>query len=459
MLSIPQHQTTINPKFNLELHEVANIFPEMNPTEFNDLKEDIKKNGLLEPIWLYQGKIIDGRHRYRACQELGIEPRIREWLGNGGLMAFVISLNLKRRHLTQEQKAFAALNAEKIFAKEAAERQKAAGGNHGNQYTGGKMAVVENFPQPPTPDRKARDVAARVMQVNSHYVSDAKKVRDAAPELEVRVIKGDVSLRDAAKVARLPEETRRIVVERIVEKPAEVKVNDILLDLKKEEVAAQATSNPDKPLVYRSNYREWMREQPLCDLLLTDPPYMTDVDNIQQFANDWLPFALSRVKPSGRAYVFIGAYPEELRAYLNVPIIGMKLANILVWTYKNTIGPSPKEDYKTNWQAVLYYRGHSAKELDAPILTEKFTVQEFNAPDGRLGERYHTWQKPDRLAEMFIRHSTRPGDLVLDPFTCTGTFVLAAQRLGRVGRGCDISHENLLIAKERGCKYENKEAL
>jgi len=44
--------------------------------------------------------------------------------------------------------------------------------------------------------------------------------------------------------------------------------------------------------------------------------------------------------------------------------------------------------------------------------------------------------------------------LVLDPFVGTGTFVLMAAKFGRVARGCDIDHEMLLIAKERGCQYE-----
>ncbi|MBR0250798.1 MAG: hypothetical protein IJQ77_06920 [Synergistaceae bacterium] len=54
------------------------------------------------------------------------------------------------------------------------------------------------------------------------------------------------------------------------------------------------------------------------DLLLTDPPYSTDVEDIDEFAHSWLPNALGHVKSTGSAYVFIGAYPEELRAYLKV---------------------------------------------------------------------------------------------------------------------------------------------
>ena len=56
------------------------------------------------------------------------------------------------------------------------------------------------------------------------------------------------------------------------------------------------------------------------------------------------------------------------------------------------------------------------------------------------------------IAERFVRHSTKPGELVLDPFAGTGTHLLAAAKLGRVAHGCDINQSMLDIAIKRGCK-------
>jgi len=201
----------------------------------------------------------------------------------------------------------------------------------------------------------------------------------------------------------------------------------------------------------------WLERQEQCDLLLTDPPYLPDVKgNIDEFAQGWLPRALAKVKSTGRAYVFIGAYPEELRAYLNVEGIpdGMTLANVLVWEYRNTIGPSPSLDYKLNWQAILYYRGSEAKPLDCPVMAEQFTVQDINAPDARHGEKYHTWEKPKEIAQRFIMHSTSKGDLMLDPFAGTGTFLVVGSELGRIAKGCDTDEEMVSIAVKRGCERE-----
>ena len=191
------------------------------------------------------------------------------------------------------------------------------------------------------------------------------------------------------------------------------------------------------------------------DLLLTDPPYSTDVDDIEKFVNSWLYNALDNVKDTGFAYIFIGAYPDELRAYLNAKIPQhMKLSQQLIWTYKNTLGNNPKDRYKQNYQSCLFYRGTNAPDLDCPLTAEQWAVQEINAPDGRQGDRYHSWQKPIEIAERFIRHSTKQGDTIFDPFACTGTFLLAAAKLGRKAYGFEINPDNAKIAFERGCIRE-----
>jgi 16S rRNA G966 N2-methylase RsmD len=194
------------------------------------------------------------------------------------------------------------------------------------------------------------------------------------------------------------------------------------------------------------------------DLLLTDPPYCTDVEDIDAFARSWLTLALSRIKRTGRAYVFIGSYPAEVGAYWDAyhrPAEGaaphcLKLDMILPWIYRNTIGPATKETYKLNWQACLYFLGPEAPALNCGNLTEKFSVQDFNAPDSRFGVRVHPWQKPDDLAIRLISQATMPGQTVLDPFAGTGTFLAAAARLGRNAIGCEIDEEMLAFCRQRG---------
>jgi ParB-like chromosome segregation protein Spo0J len=90
----------------LESHPLANRFPLIEGEEFDRLVDDIRDNGLREPIVLFEGKILDGRNRYRACIEAGVTPKTREFdpAKDGPAEAFVISVNVLRRHLTLGQK-------------------------------------------------------------------------------------------------------------------------------------------------------------------------------------------------------------------------------------------------------------------------------------------------------------------------------------------------------------------
>ena len=435
----------------LPFHPLCEMVPAMSQEEYQALCDDIRAHGLLEPIWTWQGQIIDGRHRARACRQLGITPVYREWDGQGSLLLFVLRENVWRRHLNSSQKAMIALSAEAHFALEAARYQKAQGprgteggrGHRKEPTLPTKMLDIEEKPV----QRESAHRAGALLHVSGTYVREAKKIVTQAPELQSAVLAGHLDLRHAKTLARLPAEQRTSILHQI-ERGAHPNINAAILDLKKAERCARAQQAANKPQITCATWEAWLPDQPPCDLLLTDPPYSTEVEDIQAFARTWLPAALAKLKPTGRAYIFIGAYPQEIQAYLDVRLP----AQLLCWSYRNTLGPSPRLEYKQNWQAILYYYGSAAPPLDCPLLTEQFSAQCINAPDGRQGERFHTWQKPDQLAEQLIRHSTRPDAVVLDCFAGTGTFLLAAQRLGRRAFGCDRAEEVVALAEQRGCQ-------
>lgn len=100
---------------NLELHPLAEIIPPASPEDFAALVASIQAVGQLEPIRTWQGRVIDGRHRLKACEQLGLEPVLREVQPgevDGGsesaLLAYVLALNINRRHATTSQRALAA---------------------------------------------------------------------------------------------------------------------------------------------------------------------------------------------------------------------------------------------------------------------------------------------------------------------------------------------------------------
>src|SRR6516165_5355862 len=101
--------TTTTTLKEYEFHPIANIFPLMTDEEFEAFKEDIKTKTQQEPIILYQGKILDGRNRYKACKALYRDPITEEYKGSDPL-GYVLSANLHRRHLKESQRATIAAN-------------------------------------------------------------------------------------------------------------------------------------------------------------------------------------------------------------------------------------------------------------------------------------------------------------------------------------------------------------
>lgn len=90
---------------NGQVHAAAALFPLMSADDLNDLAEDIKSHGLLQPIVLdADGTLIDGRNRLAACATAGVKPRFAKLNGHDPT-AYILASNVLRRHLTQGQRA------------------------------------------------------------------------------------------------------------------------------------------------------------------------------------------------------------------------------------------------------------------------------------------------------------------------------------------------------------------
>lgn len=91
----------------MERHELSAAFGTLGAADSDDLRDSLVKHGLMEPIIIYEGLILDGWHRYQLADANDVELRFEQLSPDMDPRDFVIAKNAARRHLTQSQKAAA----------------------------------------------------------------------------------------------------------------------------------------------------------------------------------------------------------------------------------------------------------------------------------------------------------------------------------------------------------------
>jgi hypothetical protein len=194
-----------------EYHELSTVFSSFEDTEeFKGLVKSVKEYGLFDPILVWQGKIVDGRHRHKACIEAGVEPEYEYLVDEipfDKVLGRVVGANILRRHLTTGQRAMIAASLANM-----------TDGGGGNQYTKVDWTNLSDA------KKKSNEAAAKTLSVSPMTVKNAKEVKRDAPDLAEKVSRGEMSL-NAAKV-----ESRERKGETPKQKTNAPKVIDMSLD-------------------------------------------------------------------------------------------------------------------------------------------------------------------------------------------------------------------------------------
>jgi len=191
-MTTPAPKVETNPDLKkvptLDLHAFCEIIPPCTEAQFKELKEDIRKNGLQVPIKTFETKILDGRNRYNVCVELENEGHPVEFKrevffgGAKEALAYVISANVKRRHLSASQRALIVVRL--VSSK-----------------LGGDRSVK-------LPTEITQEDAAKLAGVSVKMVTDAAKVLKR-PDLAEKVLSGELAVAKAAKQVRDEEDNRK----------------------------------------------------------------------------------------------------------------------------------------------------------------------------------------------------------------------------------------------------------
>jgi ParB-like chromosome segregation protein Spo0J len=195
-------------------HPLADLFPVMPFKDLEALAEDIKRNGQHDPIITFEGKLLDGRHRFQACQMAGVEPNFEEFTGTDPV-AFVISKNLHRRHLTSSQRA--------VIANEMAQLPR------GNPQLQPNVVITTI----------SQSQAAELMDVSRDQVAKARRVAKEAPELVEPIRHGEMSINAAL------EKIKPVKAEPVTATSAEENTRSTTPTTARERLLASATSPAD----------------------------------------------------------------------------------------------------------------------------------------------------------------------------------------------------------------------
>jgi modification methylase len=227
------------------------------------------------------------------------------------------------------------------------------------------------------------------------------------------------------------------------------------------------------------------------DLIFADPPYNlqlggdllrpdnSKVDAVDdhwdqfesfavydQFTRDWMKAARRVLKDDGALWV-IGSYHNIFRVGTVLQDLGFWILNDIIWRKSNPM-PNFKGTRFANAHETLIWASKSqgAKRYtfnydalkmanDEVQMRSDWTLplctgeERIKGPDG---QKAHPTQKPEALLHRVIMASTKPGDVILDPFFGVGTTGAAAKRLGRRFVGIEREAEYIHFAKERIAK-------
>lgn len=393
--------------FPWPVHPAAELFPLLGDDELAELADDIRKHGLHEPVWLWRDPdrgtvLLDGRNRSRACQLAGIEP-VTRWYDGDDPIAFSISANEKRRHLTAGQRAFLALQIEQLYAAEAKrgrprkdEQEKVA---DPRQYSARENKSVER--------------AAKVAKASGRGVSQAKRVEREAPDLAQKVRDGQLAIDRAERIIRDREaEARRI-------------------DQARQEAAAQPA--PTIVDIRVGDFREALADLHDIDAIITDPPYPHEFIPLLGDLGAWADKVLA---PDGILAVLMGqTYLPDVYRLLD----GHRPYR---WT---ACYLTPGNGYasmarrvQSNWKPLIVYGG-------GPRFADIVRSEGLDAS----AKSHHRWGQDYSAFHTIIERLTSRGQTVADPFMGSGTTLLAAHALGRHAVGCDLDPESVRTAQER----------
>jgi ParB-like chromosome segregation protein Spo0J len=282
------------PKFTVLPHPVADIVPEMSDDEFRDLRRSIRNNGLMNgfEIVLHEGKILDGRHRYKACILEGIEPRFIQYSGIDP-EEFVLAA-LTRREMSESQRAIAA----------------------------GRLLVAQR--QRVEQEKMSHKEVRQRFNLGETIVSEAARVVEhGVPELIRLVENGEVKIKQAVEIIRLPTKEQKKVVAAGAESVAAKSVQ--IRKTRKGNIPAEPTAAEKR---FQGLTAEILRDLKMLSAKLTRYIQTSDGKRFEQYVQmqcpGWIDYSKVKLADKGEGMKRTNASFVALRPLYRLIVAGVR---------------------------------------------------------------------------------------------------------------------------------------
>lgn len=252
---------TIDPEFR-------DLLPKLSEDERQRLVSDVNQNGCRDKlvVWKEWNILIDGHNRYEICSDLDLPFETTElsFPSRDDVKMWMFRNQLGRRNLTDFQRAEIALRMKPVVAEAAKSKKAEAGGDRGNQYTGGKVAVTQTFVEPPLDKRSDAEA-------NAIVAKEAGVSRETIRKVETILKDGNQELIDKLRSGEKADDGRKMTINKayktvkppVVQKPVEAVIEPVAVavvepvkvePVKPEPIPPEPKPEPDDVSEFKIDY-------------------------------------------------------------------------------------------------------------------------------------------------------------------------------------------------------------
>lgn len=409
------------------------LLPDLTDEEYQALKADIEARGVQVPVERDEtGAVLDGHHRIRACEELGITDYptiIRTGMNEDQKREHVLALNLDRRHLTRDQRKdlVGKLRADGWSLPRIAERLHVSlGTTHADAQAFNSESVDGADPPAKVTGADGKQYPATRPKPTAVITTTPKQTQAALDILQTSGTEPPKAMSTVADLKQADKVERR----EAARDQAEAK-------------AAELTAAPDWSSnafrLIHGDVANGLPEIPdeSVDFVITDPPYPQEYLHTY---SDLSRLAARVLKPGGSLLAMAG------EMYLPEVITRLSECMTYHWTvaYLTPGGQAVQvwpRRVNTFWKPVLWYvKGEFSGEWVGDV-----TRSAVNDND----KRHHDWGQSESGMADLIERFTKPGDTILDPFVGGGTTAVVAVALARYVIAADVDQRQLDITAGR----------